>query len=136
MKTLTLGRLLNGERRGTKMELNNTLSDIIDKYNKDSSKYVIRRGNSSYIIEKIIGYHEYESVTYIPFEELENVSYAGDIAALIYIYISELNRDSMNKRINKIKKYFKGILSSIKDLFVKKSNLFDEVEEKELEGEM
>lgn len=134
MKTLTLGRLLNGERRGTKMELNSTLSEIIEKYNKTSDKYIIRRNNSNYTVEKIIGYHEHETITNISFEELENVSYVGDISALIYIHISELNRSSVNTKINKVKKYFKGVLNNIKDLFIKKSNLFDEVEE--LEGEM
>ena len=135
MKTLTLEKFLNRERRGTKMELNSTLSEIIEKYNKTSDKYIIRRSNSNYTVEKIIGYHEYETITNISFEELENVSYVGDISALIYIHISELNRSSVNTKINKVKKYLKGVMNNIKELFIKKSNnLFDEVEE--LEGEM
>lgn len=133
MKTSNLGRFLNRERRGTKMELNSTLSEIIEKYNKTSDKYIIRRNNSNYTVEKIIGYHEYETITNISFKELENVSYVGDISALIYIHISELNRTSVNTKLNKVKKYLKGVINNIKELFIKKSNLFDEVEE--LEGE-
>lgn len=119
----------------TMMNFNESLNDIIERHNEFSKKYIIRKGiGVGYIIEKIIGNHEYESITNIPFNELENVRYAGDIAALIYIYISKENRHTLDSKWNKVKNVFKRLLNSVKDLFIKKSGLFEEV--KELEEDM
>lgn len=114
----------------TMMNFNESLTDIIKQHNEFSKKYIIRKGiGVGYIIEKIIGQHEYESITNIPFNELENVRYTGDIAALIYIYISKENRHTLDSKWNKVKSAFKKLLSRMKELFVKKSGLFEEVEE-------
>ena len=114
----------------TMMSFNESLNDIIERHNEFSKKYIIRKGiGVGYIIEKIIGNHEYESITNIPFNELENVRYTGDIAALIYIYVSKENRHTLDSKWNKVKNAFKRLLHNIKDLFVKKSGLFEEVEE-------
>lgn len=119
----------------TMMNFNESLNEIIERHNEFSKKYIIRKGiGVGYIIEKIIGNHEYESITNIPFNELENVRYAGDIAALIYIYISKENRHTLDSKWNKVKSAFKKLLSRMKELFVKKSGLFEEV--KELEEDM
>lgn len=119
----------------TMMNFNESLNDIIERHNEFSKKYIIRKGiGVGYIIEKIIGNHEYESITNIPFNELENVRYVGDIAALIYIYISKENRHTLDSKWNKVKSAFKKLLSRMKELFVKKSGLFEEV--KELEEDM
>lgn len=119
----------------TMMSFNESLNDIIERHNEFSKKYIIRKGiGVGYIIEKIIGNHEYESITNIPFNELENVRYTGDIAALIYIYISKENRHTLDSKWNKVKSAFKKLLSRMKELFVKKSGLFEEV--KELEEDM
>lgn len=119
----------------TMMNFNESLNDIIERHNEFSKKYIIRKGiGVGYIIEKIIGNHEYESITNIPFNELENVRYAGDIAALIYIYISKENRHTLDSKWNKVKNAFKKLSSRMKELFVKKSGLFEEV--KELEEDM
>lgn len=113
----------------TMMNFNESLNDIIERHNEFSKKYIIRKGiGVGYIIEKIIGNHEYESITNIPFNELENVRYAGDIAALIYIYISKENRHTLDSKWNKVKNAFKKILTRMKELFIKKSGLFEEVE--------
>ena len=125
-------RILNEK---TMMNFNESLNEIIERYNEFSKKYIIRKGiGVGYIIEKIIGNHEYESITNIPFNELENVRYAGDIAALIYIYISKENRHTLDSKWNKVKNAFKKLLSRMKELFIKKSGLFEEV--KELEEDM
>ena len=127
-------RILNDK---TKIKLNESLNDIIKRHNEYSKKYIVRKGiGVGYIVEKIIGQYEYESITNIPFNELENVRYAGDIAALIYIYVSKENRHALDSRWNKVKSAFKRLLNSVKDLFIKKSNLFDKVEKVELEEEM
>lgn len=119
----------------TMMNFNESLNEIIERHNEFSKKYIIRKGiGVGYIIEKIIGNHEYESITNIPFNELENVRYTGDIAALIYIYISKENRHTLDSKWNKVKSAFKKLLSRMKELFVKKSGLFEEV--KELEEDM
>lgn len=119
----------------TMMNFNESLNDIIERHNEFSKKYIIRKGiGVGYIIEKIIGNHEYESITNIPFNELENVRYSGDIAALIYIYISKENRHALDSKWNKVKSAFKKILTRMKELFIKKSGLFEEV--KELEEDM
>lgn len=119
----------------TMMNFNESLNEIIERHNEFSKKYIIRKGiGVGYIIEKIIGNHEYESITNIPFNELENVRYSGDIAALIYIYISKENRHTLDSKWNKVKNAFKKLLSRMKELFVKKSGLFEEV--KELEEDM
>ena len=124
-------RLLNEK---TKMKLNESLNDIIKRHNEYSKKYIIRKGiGVGYIIEKIIGQYEYESITNIPFNELENVRYTGDIAALIYIYVSKENRHTLDSKWNKVKNAFKKLLTRIKELFIKHSNLFEPVEE--MEGE-
>lgn len=121
----------------TMMNFNESLTDIIKQHNEFSKKYIIRKGiGVGYIIERIIGQHEYESITNIPFNELENVRYTGDIAALIYIYISKENRHTLDSKWNKVKNSFKRLLNAIKDLFVKKSGLFDKVEEPEIEEDM
>lgn len=118
----------------TMMNFNESLNDIIKQHNEFSKKYIIRKGiGVGYIIEKIIGQHEYESITNIPFNELENVRYTGDIAALIYIYISKENRHTLDSKWNKVKNYFKRLLNRMKELFIKHSNLFEPVEE--MEGE-
>lgn len=118
----------------TMMNFNESLTDIIKQHNEFSKKYIIRKGiGVGYIIEKIIGQHEYESITNIPFNELENVRYAGDIAALIYIYISKENRHTLDSKWNKVKNAFKRVLNRMKELFIKHSNLFEPVEE--VEGE-
>ena len=118
----------------TIIKLNESLNEIIEGHNEYSKKYIIRKGiGVGYIIEKIIGNHEYESVTNIPFNELENVRYAGDIAALIYIYVSKENRHALDSRWNKVKSAFKKLLNNIKNLFIKKSGLFEKVEELEEE---
>ena len=120
-----------------KINLNESLNDIIKRHNEYSKKYIVRKGiGVGYIVEKIIGQYEYESITNIPFNELENVRYTGDIAALIYIYVSKENRHALDSRWNKVKSAFKRLLNSVKDLFIKKSNLFDKVEKVELEEEM
>ena len=120
-----------------KINLNESLNDIIKRHNEYSKKYIVRKGiGVGYIVEKIIGQYEYESITNIPFNELENVRYTGDIAALIYIYVSKENRHALDSRWNKVKSAFKKLLHNIKDLFIKKSNLFDKVEKVELEEEM
>ena len=125
-------RILNEK---TMMNFNESLNEIIERHNEFSKKYIIRKGiGVGYIIEKIIGNHEYESITNIPFNELENVRYSGDIAALIYIYISKENRHALDSRWNKVKNALKKLLSRMKELFVKKSGLFEEV--KELEEDM
>lgn len=114
----------------TMMNFNESLTDIIKQHNEFSKKYIIRKGiGVGYIIERIIGQHEYESITNIPFNELENVRYTGDIAALIYIYISKENRHTLDSKWNKVKNAFKKLLSRMKELFVKNSNLFEPVEE-------
>ena len=116
------------------MSFNESLNDIIKQHNEFSKKYIIRKGiGAGYIIEKIIGQHEYESITNIPFNELENVRYTGDIAALIYIYISKENRHTLDSKWNKVKNSFKRLLNRMKELFIKHSNLFEPVEE--MEGE-
>lgn len=116
----------------TMMSFNESLNDIIKQHNEFSKKYIIRKGiGVGYIIEKIIGQHEYESITNIPFNELENVRYAGDIAALIYIYISKENRHTLDSKWNKVKNAFKRLLNRMKELFIKHSNLFEPVEEME-----
>lgn len=118
----------------TMMSFNESLNDIIKQHNEFSKKYIIRKGiGAGYIIEKIIGQHEYESITNIPFNELENVRYTGDIAALIYIYISKENRHTLDSKWNKVKNSFKRLLNRMKELFIKHSNLFEPVEE--MEGE-
>lgn len=118
----------------TMMNFNESLNEIIERHNEFSKKYIIRKGiGVGYIIEKIIGQHEYESITNIPFNELENVRYAGDIAALIYIYVSKENRHTLDSKWNKVKNAFKRLLHNIKDLFIKKSGLFEEVEKLEIE---
>ena len=120
-----------------KINLNESLNDIIKRHNEYSKKYIVRKGiGVGYIVEKIIGQYEYESITNIPFNELENVRYTGDIAALIYIYVSKENRHTLDSKWNKVKSAFKKLLSRMKELFVKKSNLFDKVEKVELEEEM
>lgn len=127
-------RILNEK---TMMNFNESLNEIIERHNEFSKKYIIRKSiGVGYIIEKIIGNHEYESITNIPFNELENVRYSGDIAALIYIYISKENRHALDSKWNKVKKAFKRLLHSIKDLFIKKSGLFEEVEKLEIEEDM
>ena len=127
-------RILNEK---TMMNFNESLNEIIERHNEFSKKYIIRKGiGVGYVIEKIIGNHEYESITNIPFNELENVRYAGDIAALIYIYISKENRHTLDSKWNKVKNAFKRLLHNIKDLFIKKSGLFEEVEKLEIEEEM
>lgn len=121
----------------TKIKFNESLNDIIKRHNEYSKKYIIRKGiGVGYIIEKIIGQYEYESITNIPFNELENVRYTGDIAALIYIYVSKENRHTLDSKWNKVKNAFKRLLHNIKDLFIKKSGLFEEVEKLEIEEEM
>lgn len=113
-----------------KINLNESLNDIIKRHNEYSKKYIVRKGiGVGYIVEKIIGQYEYESITNIPFNELENVRYTGDIAALIYIYVSKENRHTLDSKWNKVKSAFKKLLSRMKELFVKKSGLFEEVEE-------
>lgn len=113
----------------TMMNFNESLNEIIERHNEFSKKYIIRKSiGVGYIIEKIIGNHEYESITNVPFNELENVRYAGDIAALIYIYVSKENRHALYSRWNKVKNAFKKLLSRMKELFVKKSGLFEEAE--------
>lgn len=120
-----------------KINLNESLNVIIKRHNEYSKKYIVRKGiGVGYIIEKIIDQYEYESITNIPFNELENVRYTGDIAALIYIYVSKENRHTLDSKWNKVKSAFKRLLNSVKDLFIKKSNLFDKVEKVELEEEM
>ena len=127
-------RILNEK---TMMNFNESLNEIIERHNEFSKKYIIRKGiGVGYIIEKIIGNHEYESITNIPFNELENVRYAGDIAALIYIYISKENRHALDSKWNKVKSAFKKTLTRMKELFIKKSGLFDKVEEPEIEEDM
>ena len=116
----------------TMMSFNESLNDIIKQHNEFSKKYIIRKGiGVGCIIEKITGQHEYESITNIPFNELENVRYAGDIAALIYIYISKENRHTLDSKWNKVKNAFKRLLNRMKELFIKHSNLFEPVEEME-----
>ena len=118
------------KEKTTMMNFNESLNDIIERHNEFSKKYIIRKGiGVGYIIEKIIGQHEYESITNIPFNELENVRYAGDIAALIYIYISKENRHTLDSKWNKVKNTFKRVLNRMKELFIKHSNLFEPVEE-------
>lgn len=119
----------------TKIKFNESLNDIIKRHNEYSKKYIIRKKGIGvgYIIEKIIGQYEYESITNIPFNELENVRYTGDIAALIYIYVSKENRHTLDSKWNKVKNAFKKLLSRMKELFIKNSNLFEPVEE--MEGE-
>ena len=118
-----------------KINLNESLNDIIKRHNEYSKKYIVRKGiGVGYIVEKIIGQYEYESITNIPFNELENVRYTGDIAALIYIYVSKENRHTLDSKWNKVKSAFKKLLSRMKELFVKNSGLYVEV--KELEEEM
>ena len=120
-----------------KINLNESLNVIIKRHNEYSKKYIVRKGiGVGYIIEKIIDQYEYESITNIPFNELENVRYTGDIAALIYIYVSKENRHTLDSKWNKVKSAFKRLLNRVKDLFIKKSNLFDKVEKVELEEEM
>lgn len=127
-------RILNEK---TMMNFNESLNEIIERHNEFSKKYIIRKGiGVGYIIEKIIDNHEYESITNIPFNELENVRYSGDIAALIYIYVSKENRHTLDSKWNKVKNAFKRLLHNIKDLFIKKSGLFEEVEKLEIEEEM
>jgi len=120
-------RILNAK---TKIKLNESLNEIIERHNEYSKKYIVRKGiGVGYIIEKIIGQYEYESITNIPFNELENVRYTGDIAALIYIYVSKENRHTLDSKWNKVKNAFKKLLTRIKELFIKKSGLFEPVEE-------
>ena len=116
------------------IKFNESLNEIIERHIEYSKKYIIRKSiGVGYIVEKITGQHEYKSITNIPFNELENVRYAGDIAALIYIYISKENRHALDSKWNKVKNSFKRLLNRMKELFIKHSNLFEPVEE--MEGE-
>lgn len=104
----------------TKNDLNFgvTLKGVIDKFNESSKKYIVSKDNNcKYRIEKIVGFKEYEYISNLPFSELQNVTYEGDLSALIYIYVSKKNKETLNGRWNKIKRGFKKLWNNIKEYF-------------------
>lgn len=106
--------LIKKLRRGSeKMEFGNNIKEMIDIHNNNSDKYVIRktRMSSTYAIQKINGYKEYETITNLSYSELEKVSYVGDLAALIYIHVSRVNKETLDGRWATIKRFFKRLFN-------------------------
>ena len=113
---------MNKLRLLTKNDLNFgvNLKDVIERFNKNSTNYIISKDNNyKYRIEKVTGFKEYEYISNLPFSELQNVTYEGDLSALIYIYVSKKNKETLNGRWSKIKRGFKKIRNNIKEYFNK-----------------